>query len=44
MKTKRVQVKTNYSYCKKCGRSVDSDDLYIYGGLCENCWRERYYE
>ena len=44
MKIKRIQVKAHYGYCSKCGRSVDSDDLYFYDGLCEYCWRSRYYE
>ena len=44
MKIKRIQVKAYYSYCSKCGRSIDSDDLYYYDGLCEYCWRSRNYE
>ena len=44
MKIKRIKIKAYYSYCSKCGRSIDSNDLYYYGGLCENCWRARYYE
>ena len=44
MKIKRIQVKAYYSYCSKCGRSIDSDDLYYFDGLCENCWRSRNYE
>ena len=44
MKIKRIQIKAYYSYCSICGRSVDSDDLYYYGGLCADCWRSRYYE
>ena len=44
MKIKRIQIKPYYSYCRKCGRSVDSNDLYYYNGLCQYCWRGRYYE
>ena len=44
MKIKRIQIKAYYSYCSKCGRSIDSNDSYYYDGLCEYCWRTRNYE
>ena len=44
MKIKRIKIKAYYSYCSKCGRSVDSDDLYYYDGLCQYCWSSRNYE
>lgn len=44
MKIKRIQVKAYYSYCSNCGRSIDSNEKYMYDGLCEYCWRGRHYE
>ena len=44
MKIKRIKIKAYYSYCSKCGRSIDSNESYYYDGLCEYCFRTKHYE
>ena len=42
MKIKKLQVnKAYYSYCSMCYKSLDSDEKYLYDGLCRQCYYER---
>lgn len=38
---KRMQIKAYYSYCSSCYKSLDSDEKYLYDGLCRHCYYER---
>ena len=40
---KRIQIKAYYSYCSSCYKSLDSNEKYLYDGLCRHCYYERWY-
>ena len=41
IKIKRINDKAYYSYCSMCYKSLDSDEKYLYDGLCRQCYYER---
>ena len=44
MKIKRnqIKVKSYYSYCNNCNKSIDNNEKYMYDGYCRYCYYNRY--